>query len=123
MREMIVNSGDMSIVSDSHTRYGTQGSLSIGEGGPELAKAMLGKYYEIYYPEVIGVFMTGAPKPWVGPMDVALSIIGNVFKNNFVEWIKLDNVLNLHIPVKCFNASNLSLCTFRLISIVKHIDI
>ena len=37
---MIVNSGDMSIVSDSHTRYGTQGSVSIGEGGPELAKAM-----------------------------------------------------------------------------------
>ena len=54
MREMIVKSGDMSIVSDSHTRYGTQGSVSIGEGGPELAKAMLGKYYEIDYPEVIG---------------------------------------------------------------------
>lgn len=85
MREMIISSGDMSIVSDSHTRYGTQGSLSIGEGGPELAKAMLGKYYEIDYPEVIAVFMTGAPKPWVGPMDVALSIIGKVFKNNFVK--------------------------------------
>ena len=85
MREMIINSGDMSIVSDSHTRYGTQGSLSIGEGGPELAKAMLGKYYEIDYPEVIAVFLTGAPKPWVGPMDVALSIIGKVFKNNFVK--------------------------------------
>lgn len=85
MREMIVNSGDMSIVSDSHTRYGTQGSLSIGEGGPELAKAMLGKYYEIDYPEVIGVFLTGAPKPWVGPMDVALTLIGKVFRNNFVK--------------------------------------
>ena len=85
MREMIVKSGDMSIVSDSHTRYGTQGSLSIGEGGPELAKAMLGKYYEIDYPEVIAVFLTGSPKPWVGPMDVALSIIGKVFKNNFVK--------------------------------------
>lgn len=85
MREMIVKSGDMSIVSDSHTRYGTQGSLSIGEGGPELAKAMLGKYYEIDYPEVIAVFLTGAPKPWVGPMDVALSIIGKVFKNKFVK--------------------------------------
>lgn len=85
MREMIVRSGEMSIVSDSHTRYGTQGSLSIGEGGPELAKAMLGKYYEIDYPEVIGVFMTGKPKPWVGPMDVALSLIGKVFKNNFVK--------------------------------------
>ena len=85
MREMIVKSGDMSIVSDSHTRYGTQGSLSIGEGGPELAKAMLGKYYEIDYPEVIAIFLTGSPKPWVGPMDVALSIIGKVFKNNFVK--------------------------------------
>ncbi len=85
MREMIISSGDMSIVSDSHTRYGTQGSLSIGEGGPELAKAMLGKYYETDYPEVVAVFMTGAPKPWVGPMDVALSIIGKVFKNNFVK--------------------------------------
>lgn len=52
---------------------------------PELAKAMLGKYYEIDYPEVIAVFLTGAPKPWVGPMDVALSIIGKVFKNNFVK--------------------------------------
>lgn len=63
----------------------TQGSISIGEGGPELAKAMLGKYYEIEYPGVIGVFLTGKPKPWVGPMDVALSIIGKVFKNNFVK--------------------------------------
>lgn len=85
MREMIVKSGGTSIVSDSHTRYGTQGSISIGEGGPELAKAMLGKYYEIEYPGVIGVLLTGKPKPWVGPMDVALSIIGKVFKNNFVK--------------------------------------
>ena len=85
MREMIVKSGGMSIVSDSHTRYGTQGSISIGEGGPELAKAMLGKYYEIEYPGVIAVFLTGKPKPWVGPMDVALSIIGKVFKSNFVK--------------------------------------
>ena len=46
---------------------------------------MLGKYYEIDYPEVIGVFLTGTPKPWVGPMDVALSIIGKVFRNNFVK--------------------------------------
>lgn len=85
MREMIINSGDMSIVSDSHTRYGTQGSLSIGEGGPELAKAMLGKYYEIDYPEVIAVFLTGTPKPWVGPMDVALSIIGKGVSEQFRE--------------------------------------
>jgi aconitate hydratase len=85
MREMMVNSGEMSIVSDSHTRYGSLGSLSIGEGGPELAKAMLGKSYALKYPKVVGVFMTGTPKPWVGPMDVVLSIIGQVFKNGFVK--------------------------------------
>ena len=85
MREMLVKSGGMSIVSDSHTRYGTQGSLSIGEGGPELAKAMLGKLYEIDYPEVIAVYLTGAPRSFVGPMDVALALIGAVFKNKFVK--------------------------------------
>lgn len=85
MREMIVNSGEMSIVSDSHTRYGTQGSLSIGEGGPELVKTMVGKGYALKYPKVVGVLMTGAPKPWVGPMDIALTLIGSVFKNGFVK--------------------------------------
>ncbi|MBO5597861.1 MAG: hydratase [Oribacterium sp.] len=85
MREMLIKSGDMAIVSDSHTRYGTQGSVSIGEGGPELAKAMIGKFYEIKYPKVIAVFLHGAPKPWVGPMDVALTLIGATFKNKFVK--------------------------------------
>ncbi len=85
MREMLIKSGDMAIVSDSHTRYGTQGSVSIGEGGPELAKAMLGKYYELSYPKVIAVYLHGALKPWVGPMDVALTLIGATFKNKFVK--------------------------------------
>ena len=85
MREMIVESGGMSIVSDSHTRYGTQGSLSIGEGGPELVKTMLGKGYELEYPKVIAVFLKGTPKSYVGPMDVALSIIGKVFRSGFVK--------------------------------------
>lgn len=85
MREMIINSGDMSIVSDSHTRYGTQGSLSIGEGGPELVKQMIGKGYDLDYPEVIAVFMKGRPKSYVGPMDVALNIIKAVFKKGFVK--------------------------------------
>ena len=85
MREMLIKSGDMAIVSDSHTRYGTQGSLSIGEGGPELAKAMIGKNYELAYPKVVAVYMHGAPKSWVGPMDVALTLIGATFKNKFVK--------------------------------------
>jgi len=85
MREMIINSGDMAIVSDSRTRYGSQGSLSIGEGGPELVKTMLGKGYALKYPKVIGVFLRGDLKPWVGPMDVALTIIGSVFNKGFVK--------------------------------------
>ncbi|MEY8763963.1 MULTISPECIES: hydratase [Clostridium] len=85
MREMIVESGGMSIVSDSHTRYGTQGSLSIGEGGPELVKQMIGQGYALSYPKVIAVFFKGKPKPYVGPMDVALNIIKMVFKNGFVK--------------------------------------
>ena len=85
MREMLIKSGDMAIVSDSHTRYGTQGSVSIGEGGPELAKAMIGKLYEIRYPKVIAVLLHGSPKPWVGSMDVALTLIGATFKNKFVK--------------------------------------
>ena len=85
MREMIIKSGDMSIVSDSHTRYGTQGSLSIGEGGPELVKQMIGKGYALDYPKVIAVLFKGQPKSYVGPMDVALNIIKAVFKNGFVK--------------------------------------
>ena len=85
MREMIVKGGSMAIVSDSHTRYGSQGCLAIGEGGPEVAKAMLDKTYELKYPEVVGIYLTGSIKPWVGPMDVALTLIGATFKNGFVK--------------------------------------
>lgn len=85
MREMIVEGGSMAIVSDSHTRYGSQGCLAIGEGGPEVAKAMLGKTYELKYPQVVCIYLTGSPKPWVGPMDVALTLIGATFKNGFVK--------------------------------------
>ncbi len=85
MREMIVKGGSMAIVSDSHTRYGSQGCLAIGEGGPEVAKAMLGKTYELKFPKVVCIYLTGAPKPWVGPMDVALTLIGATFKNGFVK--------------------------------------
>ena len=36
-------------------------------------------------PGDVGVYMTGAPIPGVGPQDVALAIIGAVFKNGFVK--------------------------------------
>ena len=85
MREMVAASGGMSIVSDSHTRYGALGSLSIGEGGPELVKTMLNRGYALKYPKVVGVLLTGKLNPWAGPMDIALTIIGGVFKEGFVK--------------------------------------
>lgn len=85
MREMHSACGNMILGSDSHTRYGALGTMAIGEGGPELVKQLLQKTYDIAYPEIIAVYLEGAPRPGVGPQDVALAIIGAVFKNNFVN--------------------------------------
>lgn len=85
MREMMAGCGKMIIGSDSHTRYGALGTMAVGEGGPELVKQLLNRPYEINYPEVVCVYLTGTPKPGVGPQDVALAIIGAVFKNGFVK--------------------------------------
>ena len=84
-REMLAGGGKMILGSDSHTRYGALGTMAMGEGGPELVKQLLSKTYDINMPGVVGVYMTGAPIPGVGPQDVALVIIGAVFKNGFVK--------------------------------------
>ncbi len=84
-REMLAGGGRMILGSDSHTRYGALGTMAMGEGGPELVKQLLSKTYDINMPGVVGVYMTGAPIPGVGPQDVALAIIGAVFKNGFVK--------------------------------------
>lgn len=85
MREMMSGCGNMILGSDSHTRYGALGTMAIGEGGPELVKQLLQKTYDVAYPEIIAVYLQGQPQPGVGPQDVALAIIGAVFKNNFVN--------------------------------------
>lgn len=85
MREMMSECGAMILGSDSHTRYGALGTMAIGEGGPELVKQLLSKTYDISYPEVCLIYLEGTPAPGVGPQDVALSIIGKVFKNGFVK--------------------------------------
>ena len=84
-REMLAGGGKMILGSDSHTRNGALGTMAMGEGGPELVKQLLSKTYDINMPGVVGVYMTGAPIPGVGPQDVALAIIGAVFKNGFVK--------------------------------------
>lgn len=85
MREMMACCGNMILGSDSHTRYGALGTMAIGEGGPELVKQLLGKTYDVTYPEVIAVYLEGSPRPGVGPQDVALALIGAVFANGFVN--------------------------------------
>jgi aconitate hydratase len=85
MREEMAGGGKMFLGADSHTRYGALGALSIGEGAGELVKQLLGKTYDIKYPEVIGVYLTGKPERGIGPQDVVLAIIGAVFKNDYVK--------------------------------------
>ena len=84
-REMMAGCGKMILGSDSHTRYGALGTMAVGEGGPELVKQLLGKTYDVARPEVVLVWLENAPRPGVGPQDIAIALIGAVFKNGFVK--------------------------------------
>ncbi|MDO5022470.1 MAG: hydratase [Eubacteriales bacterium] len=84
-REEMTKCGNMILGSDSHTRYGALGTMSIGEGGGELVKQLLKLTYDMPYPNIVGVVLKGKPKHGVGPQDVALAIIKEVFPNGFVK--------------------------------------
>ncbi len=84
-REVLAAGGNMILGSDSHTRYGALGTMAIGEGGPELVKQLLCKTYDTNMPGVVGVYLTGKPRKGVGPQDIALAIIGEVFANGYVN--------------------------------------
>ena len=85
MRENFAGCGKMILGSDSHTRYGALGTMAIGEGGGELDKQLLGDTYDIDYPSVVAIYLDGAPQPFVGPQDIALAIIGAVYKSGYVK--------------------------------------
>lgn len=84
-REMMAGCGKMILGSDSHTRYGALGTMGIGEGGPELVKQLLSNTYDLKRPEVILVYVTGAPAHGVGPHDVAIALCGRVYDNSFAK--------------------------------------
>ena len=85
MRENMAGCGKMILGSDSHTRYGALGTMAIGEGGGELVKQLLCDTYDIAYPGVVAIYLDGKPQPGVGPQDIALAIIGAVFKSGYVK--------------------------------------
>lgn len=84
-REMLAAGGNMILGSDSHTRYGALGTMAVGEGGPEIVKQLLEQTYDIPMPGVVAIYLTGKPEKGVGPQDIALAIIGAVFKNGYVN--------------------------------------
>ena len=84
-REELAGCGKMILGSDSHTRYGALGTMGVGEGGPELVKQLLKNTYDIKAPEVVLVYLTGAPKKGIGPHDVAIALVGATFGNGFVK--------------------------------------
>lgn len=85
MREMFAGCGKMILGSDSHTRYGALGTMAIGEGGGELVKQLLRDTYDVAYPGVVAIYLEGAPRPGVGPQDIALAIIRAVFSCGYVK--------------------------------------
>ncbi len=85
MREMLAACGSMILGSDSHTRYGCYGTMGIGEGGGELAKQLLENTYDVDAPQVVLVWLEGAPRKGVGPHDVAISLCKEVFGDGLVK--------------------------------------
>ena len=84
-REQMAGCGRMILGSDSHTRYGALGTMAVGEGGPELAKQLLKNTWDLPYPEVVLVWLTGAPKRGVGPHDVAIARVKATFESGVVN--------------------------------------
>jgi len=67
--------GGMMIGTDSHTvNAGGLGMLAIGVGGADAVDVMAGMPWELKFPKLIGVKLTGAPKGWTAAKDVILKV-------------------------------------------------
>ena len=104
-RERLAGCGKMILGSDSHTRYGAYGCMGVGEGGGELVKQLLENTYDVAAPEVVMVYLEGAPRRGVGPQDVAISLVAATFPNGDVK----NKVLEFVGP----GVNNLS-CDYRI---------
>ena len=69
--------GGMMIGTDSHTvNAGGLGMLAIGVGGADAVDVMAGMAWELKFPKLIGVKLTGKLSGWTSPKDVILKVAG-----------------------------------------------
>lgn len=69
--------GGMMIGTDSHTpNAGGLGMIAIGVGGADAVDVMAGMPWELKFPKLIGVKLTGKMSGWTSPKDVILKLAG-----------------------------------------------
>jgi len=69
--------GGMMIGTDSHTpNAGGLGMVAIGVGGADAVDVMAGMPWELKYPKILGVKLTGKLSGWTSPKDVILKVAG-----------------------------------------------
>jgi aconitate hydratase len=69
--------GGMMIGTDSHTvNAGGLGMIAIGVGGADACDVMSGLAWELKFPKLIGVKLTGKLNGWTSPKDVILKVAG-----------------------------------------------
>ena len=65
------------IGTDSHTpNAGGLGMFASGVGGADAVDVMAGFPWEVLYPNIVGVRLTGKPSGWTSPKDVILKLLG-----------------------------------------------
>jgi len=84
-REELAGCGKMILGSDSHTRYGCYGCMGVGEGGGELAKQLLRNTWDSDAPEVVLVWVDGKVPHGIGPHDIAIALVAEVFPKGLVK--------------------------------------
>ncbi len=68
--------GGLMIGTDSHTpNAGGLGMVAVGVGGADAVDAMVGMPWEVLWPKLVGVRLTGELGPWVAPKDVILEML------------------------------------------------
>lgn len=69
--------GGMMIGTDSHTvNAGGLGMIAIGVGGADAVDVMAGMAWELKFPKLIGVKLTGKLSGWTAPKDIILKVAG-----------------------------------------------